>query len=80
MSTTTERRVTDSTESGDSLVTQSDGQEIEGDVKQISRDQKIDDTSAWSATTQASGKILSDHLVSAVQGGITNQVAGVEGR
>ena len=81
MSTTTERRVTDSTESGDSLVTQSDGQEIEGEVKQISRDQKIDDTSAWSATnTQASGKILSDHLVSAVQGGITNQVAGVEGR
>ena len=76
-----ERRDTDSTKNGDSLVTQSDGQEIEGEVKQISRDQKIDDTSAWSATTtQASGKILSDHLVSAVQGGITNQVAGVEER
>ena len=68
---TTSRQITDSTESGDSLDTQSDGQETKGDVKQISRDQKIDDTTAENATT---GSILSDHLVSAVQGGLTNQV------
>lgn len=80
MSTTTTRQITDSTESGDLLVSQSDGQEIEGEVKQISRDQKIDDTTAASdGPSSSSGAILSDHLVSAVQAGITNQVAGNEG-
>ena len=80
VSTTTARHITDLTESGDSLVTQSDGQEIEGEVKQISRTQKIDDTTAAeSGATPSSGSILSDHLVSAVQAGITNQVAGNEG-
>ena len=80
VSTTTARQITDSTESGDLLVSQTDGQEIKGEVKQISRAQKIDDnTAAQSGTTPASGSILSDHLVSAVQAGITNQVAGNEG-
>ena len=80
VSTTTARQITDSTESEDSLVSQSDGQEIEGEVKQISRTQKIDDTTAAeSGATPSSGSILSDHLVSAVQAGITNQVASNEG-
>ena len=68
---TTARQITDSTEKGNSLDTQSHGRETKGDVKQISRDQEIDDRTAESATT---GSLLSDHLVSAVQAGLTNQV------
>ena len=74
-STTTELQITEPNEKGKSFALGSDGQETEGEVKQIKRDQRIDDLTSEIVTTSSTPTtILSDELVSAVQGGITSQV------
>ena len=74
-STTTEIQITEPNEKGKSFALGSDGQETAGEVKQIKRDQRIDDLTSEIVTTSSTPTtILSDELVNAVQGGITSQV------